>query len=450
MNSPMKIENVVKLRGNDQPSPIKLRFADGKQVPHTFITSNEQYVLKEDLRSFQQSINKQISDHTESIKEEISKLKYPPANLEEYTTLDGVLKEFMASCAANNANVWKHCLEDRDTLEKQETKVASLEIGLKNAHAKIRALESSRDTITNEIADISTNKVEIGVVRGLQDDIKVLHSKLSSTALSNSQNLSTKVDTQNGIISEIQDALKVMKGQVRNLQQEVFLKTKDNHLGGSQRNDGRNNTNQVQSYSDKTVTAHNLMLVDSNGSKIDENRLSRDPGFKCNKFFTPTLEDIINFCSQVQCEHADLVAKIVINVGTNNFDTQDSVHITSTFKEVINLLQAKFKEAEIYVCTIIPRAGEEMKEEISLVNDYLRGARKMLKVAIIDLSPITADMLYDNKHLGGKGKHYLISSIQMALTGILPIFNTNNNNNNSGRNSRGARGGGRYRRRGGR
>ena len=91
-----------------------------------------------------------------------------------------------------------------------------------------------------------------------------------------------------------------------------------------------------------------------------------------------------------------------------------------------------------------------MKDEISLVNDYLRGARKMLKVALIDLSPITADMLYDNKHLGGKGKHYLISSIQVALTGILPIFNTNSNNNNSGRNSRGARGGGRYRRRGGR
>ena len=163
------------------------------------------------------------------------------------------------------------------------------------------------------------------------------------------------------------------------------------------------------------------MLVDSNGMKVKEDKLSREESFVCQKFFTPKWRDVSNFCTQIQCDNKDMVQKIVVHVGTNDFDDSEAIAITGLMEENIELLKQSFPKAELTVCTIIPRRNNNRHEDIKLINDFLQGSKKRWKIDILNLGPITPKYLKDEKHLDNIGLHFLITAMRYAFTGLLPF-----------------------------
>ena len=147
----------------------------------------------------------------------------------------------MATCKVNNSNLWAHCLEDREKLDKQEARLANLEVGLKNAHSKIKSLEQSRDTTVNELAEINdAPKVEVSAVREMQEDIRVLQTKVSSVTLSSTQGIAAKVDTHEGKIEEMQDSLQAFQQTISTLHKQLNDSDYDVSGGESANSNDRN------------------------------------------------------------------------------------------------------------------------------------------------------------------------------------------------------------------
>ena len=126
---------------------------------------------------------------------------------------------------------------------------------------------------------------------------------------------------------------------------------------------------------------------------------------------------------EVQCEDPNMVEKIFIHVGTNDFDHGDAVMVCTLMEEGIGRLKQKFPRAALTLCTIIPRKSGNKNEDIQLVNQFLTKSQQRLAVGIINLERVKSTMFYNEKHLNGEGLRILINATIFTFTGLFPAVN---------------------------
>ena len=104
-------------------------------------------------------------------------------------------------------------------------------------------------------------------------------------------------------------------------------------------------------------------------------------------------------------------------------------------------LQRFFPNSEITMCTIIPRKNDELKDDIRMVNEFLLGSKRRLRITLLDLGAVHSSMCYDRKHINHDGLRILISAARFTFTGVFP-GDVSQNQGNRDRGNHG--GGGRY------
>ena len=131
--------------------------------------------------------------------------------------------------------------------------------------------------------------------------------------------------------------------------------------------------------------------------------------------------------------------KILINVGTNEFDHGGNpTEIFTHAEETITHLRKSFPNTKIYVSSIFPRkTGSRHNDRIEEVNTMLETMCVITpKLTYMDNIQIKDFHLADEKHLNNKGLYLFLSNIRYHLFGQL-------NTSNSTRFNRGNRQGGR-------
>lgn len=419
MVSPIKINAFRKLLGNPTtPKTSTVKFVNGVlQNEAAAIANTNTQVSKEDILQLQANVNLQLQNQNEFLKSEI---KAMADKLLPTQKLEDMLTKFNETWSENSANLWKHCLEDRETINSQEKKLTTLQ---KDLNRKTQAVESKCSNLTQsfnvEIGDVKSeilkltmdeaaNALVVGdVQKRMQDAENCLNQIPSNTLLIG--DVQTQLDALQTTIDGLSSRMAAVEGSKKNNQMYNFSSPVKERI--------------ELNYATNELSSPHLLLMDSNGMKVDVKRLSRDPNFTCEKVFTPAWKDIKNYVEQVVCENTEMVEKIFIHVGTNDFDSNDSIVITSLIEEGINALKDKFKQAEITMCSIIPRKHDTYKNEIKLVNDFILGSRKRLKVTVIDLGSIIKQfMFYDEKHVNPTGLHNLINAVKFAILGLFPSF----------------------------
>lgn len=381
------------------------------------------------LLELQANFNLQLQRQEEGFKEQLNILteRLPAANW------CADIAKSMQDTAENTSKLWAHCLEDRENIESLNKK----QITLSNKVIKLQKRNTEQDQGYENLSSDVT-----GLLRSTSEQQEVVKENFAS----------------------IQNAIRIIEGDLATMKQTVAPKeqlqklqadlsearsvidqlSRGSHSRGSQSPVTDPVEHRERCYEQENISGPNLMLVDSNGRKVDENRLGVDD---CKKIYTPTWDDIKKMLTQAQCDNPDRLERIFIHVGTNNFDLQDSIGVTNIMEEGFQLLKGKFPNAEITMCTIIPRKDDNKKEEIKLVNEFLHGSKRRLGINVIDLGAIHSTMCYDEKHINHSGIRILINATKFALTGLFPAEDTyNNTNRNNGR----GRGNGRGNRRRGR
>ena len=128
-----------------------------------------------------------------------------------------------------------------------------------------------------------------------------------------------------------------------------------------------------------------LMLFDSNGKCLKPELVNKI--IKCQLVYIPTLESIEHKVHNASIEKVP--SQIQINVGINNMDKQ-STKVSSLYEKVINFLQIKFPQADIFISSIFYRKDASFTKE----TEDTQG------VSLINHRNIAKDMIMsDNKHL---------------------------------------------------
>ena len=112
------------------------------------------------------------------------------------------------------------------------------------------------------------------------------------------------------------------------------------------------------SYRDIEIKEEVLLLVDSNGAKVDESRLSRDVA--CKKVFTPTWNHVKDMLQALNGKCLKNIKQIWVHVATNDTSTNESLKIIQCIAESLGNMKSSFPEAEISVSKVIPQKSLKM------------------------------------------------------------------------------------------
>ena len=144
MTTPRKIDGFQKLAGATfgSPSPSKLgsaviKFVDGKRQFNNETTEpvNKLGVAtKEDIMGLQSTINEQSVANSELLKGLILKI-------DGFEKLADTMTKVLEQHNENNAKLWSHCLEDRETLEKHQKQIDQLKTKEKQQSTTVKYLE---------------------------------------------------------------------------------------------------------------------------------------------------------------------------------------------------------------------------------------------------------------------------------------------------------------------
>ena len=340
------------------------------------------------------------------------------------------IQRFVQETSSKCAELYAMCLKDREDIDRIEKNLAVVykQINTNKEH-RIRVERTTTDLSTS----VTTNAEHITQIHA---EIAKLHNDINtinSTCSDNKKQLYVEItkarhhpelSRQGGPSA---DEIAEIKQQIQNIAKglETVSAANNNNNNTSADSSPRRSTPQHKEriYSDKSITSPNVLLVDSNGRKIDENRISDDSGFTCDKLYTPTWGDISKMVDEIQCEDPNMVEKIFIHVGTNDFDHGDAVMVCTLMEEGIGRLKQKFPRAALTLCTIIPRKSGNKNEDIRLVNQFLTKSHQRLAVGIINLERVKSTMFYDEKHLNGEGLRILINATIFTFTGLFPAVN---------------------------
>ena len=109
-----------------------------------------------------------------------------------------------------------------------------------------------------------------------------------------------------------------------------------------------------------------LLILDSNGKYIREDRLSRD--IIANKVWGPTLEIAIKTLEKAEFKR--IPSSILINVGLNDMDTSTIETTKSNYNKLHNLLRRIAPESTIHYNSIILRRDKKFTNEIKYINMF--------------------------------------------------------------------------------
>ena len=90
------------------------------------------------------------------------------------------------------------------------------------------------------------------------------------------------------------------------------------------------------------------MLFDSKGKFLKPELVNKQ--IKCQLVYIPTLESI-----ELELQNATIEkgpSQILINVGINNLDKQSTAEVCSLYENLINFIQIKFPQADIFISSI--------------------------------------------------------------------------------------------------
>ena len=138
MSSPSKI-NGLNLLGYG--TPHKIKFKNGVQVEPALNEIEEESVLsKKDLETLQKNLNLTLQQQNEGLKDELKAIQESILPLKDLTS---TITTFINETKENISNLWKHCLEDRDTLEHIESKIKALEGKHKSFNESLKKVTSN-------------------------------------------------------------------------------------------------------------------------------------------------------------------------------------------------------------------------------------------------------------------------------------------------------------------
>ena len=459
-------------KGDDEPAVVVVPKTEGEKSQMSLSSSvDNQDDTKSLLLSLQSSMNAQLQKQDEALKDHLQEMS---KRLPAHGWCDQISKS-LDNTATNTANLWKHCLEDRESITSIGINLKQVDAARRQLGGKVQNLENHQSQLSATTSELKTNFESLSAefssylltdseqqsstsqdLSLLKNQMEEMRKDISDLKGRNTQHFSSSTPQQHQPLPHtLASEIVSTKAQQQQLQVQLEQMKKDiaSFANNATTNHQKNSSSKhrERSYVDELIEYPNLMLVDSNANKIDENRLGEYVA--CNKLYTPTWEDIKQMITQVQCNNPDIVEKIFIHVGTNNFDNSSAVQVCDVLEEGLGLLKRKFPKAEITMCSIIPRKNDEMVEEIRLVNEFLHGSKKRLGISLIDLGAVHHTMCYDRKHLNHDGVRILISAARFTFTGVFPGEPSQKNNRdqndtrgryNGGRNRRG-----RYRGRGG-
>ena len=167
----------------------------------------------------------------------------------------------------------------------------------------------------------------------------------------------------------------------------------------------------------KIVDSHTLLIMDSNGSKILPDKLSRDS--QSQLILLKTLDSILDEIHKYTIKVSP--AQILINVGINDLDKQTTKEIAIKYEKVLRLLKEKFVHSNILLSSIFYRKDGSLQSETNKLNKHLQSiSDKTPNLTSIDHNNIKSSDNYDNKHLGKISFHTLLVNLKYVLFGILP------------------------------
>ena len=105
--------------------------------------------------------------------------------------------------------------------------------------------------------------------------------------------------------------------------------------------------------SDTSIDSDIVMIMDSNGGKINPKLLYPVDGSNARKMYCPLLEDFENLLEHCSFEKSPTV--VILHFGTNNLDTSDPNNVITKLTEISTALSTKLPSSKIVVRGFLPR-----------------------------------------------------------------------------------------------
>ena len=122
--TPFKIKEVKNASGETTP----IKFSSPISFQNQSLDNKNTVASKEDLLLLQGSTNNQLAEHMAVIKQELEEIKSRLTPTEQ-------LSKLLEEQKTINANLWTHCVSDRESIEDHETRIKSLEDKVKSFSA---------------------------------------------------------------------------------------------------------------------------------------------------------------------------------------------------------------------------------------------------------------------------------------------------------------------------
>ena len=408
-----------------------------KSINTEKIESNDMdlYATKSDLLKLQATINEHLINQNSLLKKEMRDIKkmIAPVNesLETFEqhmirTNEQLIKLYESSLL-NEENVTKmksrqkgcedKCKINCDAIKILKADIMDLRKGINDNKSLV---SSNNDSIVMD--EMFTLKKEL---ESMKEDYHQTKKSLDWDAESQSdilQNITNKLSALRLLCQDIETETKILttssdKNKVQITQLNAKLEKATNMVTNQHAGTGSANNHKDISYVDVVVKEDILLLVDSNGAKIDENKLSRD--HSCKKVFTPTWTHVKDFLEVINTEFLGNVKQIWVHVGTNDTDNNDPLKVIQIMEINLALIKRTFPEAEIFISKIIPRKSMKFLQCIDDINKFLASYCRQHDLSLFKYKA-DANMLDDEKHLNRKGFQIMLGALKYVLFDIVP------------------------------
>ena len=390
---------------------------------------DKMFATRGDMLLLQASINKQLVSQNELMKNELHSIKailsplsqsLEDVNKHIATTNDQLIKLWEAKILTDEELA--KVKDGYNTLDKKFKKHSN-DIG--DLKKEVQLLKEIKNcSCKEELGNLKNQVVTMGHHQTITDKIKDVEVRCDRIEGETMFNIKEDIISLSNKNSEF----KSIQGNQIKLEAEVLhLKNKINNIPAPVSQSTSSTTPKATikkkevNYDNVKIESEIILLVDSNGAKVDPERLSREA--KCQKIFTPTwshVKDLIKKLKKSQSNFQN-VKQIWTHIGTNDTDSNEPLEIIINIEETLGEVKKLFPEAIIHVSKIIPRKSNDFVECISRVNDFIDTLCRKNRFNKVNYR-ISEKMLDDEKHVNKKGFSVLLGTLKYVLFGIVPII----------------------------
>ena len=157
-------------------------------------------------------------------------------------------------------------------------------------------------------------------------------------------------EVQNTNLDTLMERLNSLESHYENLKKNM-------ETGNKQ---GQSTTEQNETVINHVIEAEFLIIMDSNGKRINPQILNKDA--KSQKLIIYTLKSVLEEIPK--CTIKEMPKKILLNVGLNDFDKTGIEEIRGLYDQVIDMLKKTFPMSTLYISSIFFRKDEMYKDTI--------------------------------------------------------------------------------------